>query len=163
MAAPSLPLRPATAADAPRIAALVNAAFRVERFFVEGDRISADEVASMMARGSFLLAEDEDALVGCVYAEPRGESGYLGLLSVDPARQAQGVGRFLVAAAEDHCRRAGCRRMDMLIVNLRTELPPFYRRLGYAESGTAPFPDNGRATQRCHFIRMSKPLDAAAG
>jgi GNAT superfamily N-acetyltransferase len=158
----ALPLRPATAAEAPRIAALVNAAFQVERFFVEGDRISADEVASMMARGSFLLAEDEGALVGCVYAEPRGESGYLGLLSVDPARQAKGVGRFLVAAAEEHCRRAGCLRMDMLIVNLRTELPPFYRRLGYAESGTAPFPDNGRATQPCHFIRMSKSLDAAA-
>ena len=90
--------------------------------------------------------------------QPRGESAYLGLLSVDPARRAKGFGRFLVAAAEDHCRRAGCRRMDMLIVNLRTELPPFYRRLGYAESGTAPFPDNGRATQPCHFIRMSKSL-----
>jgi hypothetical protein len=53
--------------------------------------------------------------------------------------------------------------MEMLIVNLRTELPPFYRRLGYAESGTAPFPDNGRAKQPCHFIRMSKPLAPAAG
>jgi predicted N-acetyltransferase YhbS len=98
-----------------------------------------------------------------VYVEPRGESGYLGLLSVDPARQARGLGRSLVAAAEDHCRGAGCRRMEMLIVNLRTELPPYYRRLGYAESGTAPFPDNGRAKQPCHFIRMSKPLDAPAG
>jgi predicted N-acetyltransferase YhbS len=160
MAAPTL--RPATADDTARIAALVNAAFRVERFFVEGDRTSTGEVAAMMGRGAFLLAEDGGALVGCVYVEPRGESAYLGLLSVDPARQASGVGRSLVAAAEDHGRRAGCRRMDMLIVNLRTELPPFYRRLGYAESGTAPFPDNGRATQPCHFIRMSKPLDAPA-
>jgi predicted N-acetyltransferase YhbS len=163
MAAPPLPLRPATAADAPRIAALVNAAFAVERFFVEGDRTSAAEIASMMGRGSFLLAEDEDRLVGCVYVEPRGESAYLGLLSVDPARQAKGLGRWLVGAAEEHGRRAGARRMEMLIVNLRTELPPFYRRLGYAESGSAPFPDNGRATQPCHFIRMSKPLDAPAG
>ena len=159
----SLPLRRGTAADAPRIAALVNAAFQVESFFVEGDRTSTAEIAAMMGKGSFLLAEEERALVGCVYVEPRGESGYLGLLSVDPARQAKGLGRSLVAAAEDHCRGAGCRRMEMLIVNLRTELPPFYRRLGYAESGTAPFPDNGRAKQPCHFIRMSKPLAAPAG
>jgi hypothetical protein len=29
--------------------------------------------------------------------------------------------------------------MDLRVVNLRVELPPFYRRLGYAETGIAPF------------------------
>ena len=34
--------------------------------------------------------------------------------------------------------------MDMLIVNLRTELPPYYGKRGYVETGTAAVPrDHG--------------------
>ena len=40
-----------------------------------------------MNKGKFLLAEDGETLVGCVYVEPRGEHWYLGLLSVDPLHQ----------------------------------------------------------------------------
>jgi predicted N-acetyltransferase YhbS len=146
--------------DAPRVAALINAAFQVERFFVDGDRTNAEEVQALLGKGSFLLAEEGAALIGCVYVEPRGQRGYFGLLSVQPGRHGQGLGRELVAAAEDHLRRAGCGAVDILVVNLRTELPPFYRRLGYAESGTFPFPDNGRAMRPCHFIAMAKTLAA---
>jgi hypothetical protein len=46
------------------------------------------------------------------------------------------------------------------VVDLRTELPPFYRALGYAERTTAPFPHPERATQPCHMIVMSKNLTA---
>ncbi|HUG52316.1 MAG TPA: GNAT family N-acetyltransferase [Vicinamibacteria bacterium] len=151
--------RPAALEDAPRIAALINAAYQVERFFVEGDRTSAEEVASLLGRGSFLLAEDGEALVGCVYAEPRGERGYFGLLSVDPGRQVQGLGRRLVAAAEDLLRQKGCRAVEILVVNLREELPPFYRRLGYVEEARVPFPPAVRLLRPCHFISMAKRLD----
>jgi len=48
--------------------------------------------------------------------------------------------------------------VDITVVDLRTELPPFYHRLGYVETGTAPFPSTGRATRPCHFILMSKRL-----
>jgi hypothetical protein len=54
-------------------------------------------------------------------------------------------------------RTAGCRAVDIRVVNLRTELPPIYRRLGYLETGIQPFEDP-RASQPCHFILMSKPL-----
>jgi hypothetical protein len=37
-------------------------------------------------------------------------------------------------------------------------LPAFYHRLGYAESGTLPFPPDQHASQPCHLVRMSKPL-----
>jgi hypothetical protein len=47
--------------------------------------------------------------------------------------------------------------MDIRVVNLRTELPPFYTKLGYASSGTEAAEDP-RATQPFYFIRMSKPL-----
>ena len=156
------PLRTATAADAVAVAALINAAFKVERFFIEGDRTNEDEVQAYMAKGTFLLAEQDGAPVGCVYVEECGDRGYFGLLAVHPARHGKGLGRSLIQAAEERFRRAGCRAVDIQVVDLRVELAPFYRRLGYVETGTAPFPAEGRATRPCHFIRMSKPLTTEA-
>jgi N-acetylglutamate synthase-like GNAT family acetyltransferase len=153
-----LKTRTAQSEDAESIARLVNAAFRPERFFIDEDRTNPDKVRALMRKGKFLLAEAAGKLTGCVYVEPRGERGYFGLLAVDPAVQRSGLGSRLVAAAEDDCRSGGCRVMDLTIVNLRTELPAFYNRLGYAESGTLPFPSDQHANQPCHLVRMSKPL-----
>jgi N-acetylglutamate synthase-like GNAT family acetyltransferase len=144
--------------DAEGIARLVNAAFRPERFFIDADRTNPDKVRALLDKGKFLLAEDKGALSGCVYVELCGERGYFGLLAVDPALQRSGLGSRLVAAAEDDCRSAGCRVMDLTIVNLRKELPAFYNRLGYSESGTLPFPSDQHPNQPCHLVRMSKPL-----
>jgi predicted N-acetyltransferase YhbS len=151
-------LRAATRADAPAVAAVINAAFAVERFFVDGDRTSVDEVRASMATGTFLVAEREGAVVGCVYCETRGERGYFGLLAVAPAEHGRGLGRMLVEAAEDALRAAGCRAADIRVASPRAELPPFYRRLGYAETGTEPFTAGIATRQPCHFILMSKPL-----
>ena len=154
----ALPLRLAELSDAPAIARLINGAFLVERFFIDSDRITVEEVCDRFRTGRFLLSEDEDVLAGCIYVEMRSERGYLGLLSVDPARQRTGLGTQLMQAAESHCRENGCRFADLLIVNLRTELPPFYRRLGYIENGTELFPAGVQTKAQCHFIRMTKPL-----
>jgi GNAT superfamily N-acetyltransferase len=152
-------LRTAGPADAGAVTALINAAYQVERFFIDGDRTSEDEVRRYMAKGAFLVAEEDGRPAGCVYIEQRGDRGYFGLLAVDPAQHGKGLGRTLVEAAEERLRRAGCIAMDISVVDLRTELPPFYRRLGYVETGTAPFPDPDKATRPCHFILMSKPLN----
>ncbi len=151
--------RIATAADAEAIATLVNRAFLVERFFVDGDRTNAAEIRELLSSGSFLLLEDDGALAACVYVELRGERGYFGLLAVEPSLQGKGLGRRLVDAAEAQCRAAGCRAVDILVVDLREELPPFYEKLGYARTGTEPFSEPGRAKRPCEFIAMSKPLD----
>ena len=86
---------------------------------------------------------------------------YLGLLSVDPRQQRSGLGSRLVSAAEDHVRASGVRYMDLRIVNLRKELPEFYRRLGYLDTGTSPFPPDVTTKLPCHFINMSKALLSA--
>jgi GNAT superfamily N-acetyltransferase len=155
---PAVHVRDATAADAEAVAGLVNRAFLVERFFVDGDRTSPAEVSRLLETGTFLLAETDGLLVACVYVERRGERGYFGMLSVDPSRQGEGLGRLLVAAAEEQCRREGCREMEIHVVDLRRELPPLYRRLGYVEVGTEPFPDKERARRPARFIVMTKPL-----
>ena len=144
--------------DAESIARLVNDAFRPERFFTEGDRTNPDKVRALFDRGKFLLLMDENTLAGCVYVEKDGERGYLGLLAVDPARQRSGIGTRLVSAAEDDCRSAGCRFMDLTIVNLRPELPPYYHRLGYTETGVLPFPADQHPKLPVHLVQMSKQL-----
>lgn len=153
-----LPLRRAEAAEADAIADLVNAAFSVERFFIEGNRTDPDQVRALLQSGDFLLVEEGASLIACVYVELRGEHGYFGLLAVDPARQGRGLGARLVAAAEAHCRAAGCRVMELQIVNVRAELPRFYHALGYRETGTAPFPAEARTKMPCHFVKMEKLL-----
>jgi len=155
---PTVEVRDATADDAPAIAGLVNQAFLVERFFVDGDRTNAAEISRLLENGAFLLAEAGGRLVACVYVELRGDRGYFGMLSVDPSRQGEGLGRRLVEAAEDRCRSRGCRLMEIHVVDLREELRPFYRRLGYVEVGEEPFPDHERAKRPARFIVMTKPL-----
>ena len=129
----NLQLRTASPTDADAIARVVNDAYRRERFFIDDDRTSPDKVHALLEKGKFLLLVEDAALVGCVYVEHRGERGYFGLLAVDPKRQRPGLGARLIAAAEQDCRAAGCRFMDLTIVNLRKELPEFYRRRGYAD------------------------------
>ncbi len=151
--------RTADPADAENISHLVNAAFRPERFFIDADRTNPDKVQALLPKGKFLLAEEDGVLVGCIYVEVRGERGYFGLLAVDPARQRAGMGSRLIDAAEDYCRAAGCRFMDLTIVNLRKELPGYYRNRGYVENGTLPFPsDQHPPKMPCHLVKMSKPL-----
>ncbi|MFZ0522638.1 MAG: GNAT family N-acetyltransferase [Candidatus Acidiferrales bacterium] len=152
-------IRWAVAGDVDAIARVVNVAFRrAESFFVERDRIDGETLQRMMDKGKFLLAEAGGELLGCVYLELRGERAYFGLLAVDPVRQRRGLGRRLIREVEDAARGAGCRFMDIQIVNLRAELPPFYRGLGYVETGTAPFPAEVATKEKCYFIVMSKLL-----
>jgi GNAT superfamily N-acetyltransferase len=150
--------RTAQLEDAENIARLVNAAFRPERFFIDADRTNPEKVRALMQKGKFLLTEEAAVLTGCVYVELRDERGYFGLLAVDPESQRSGLGSRLVAAAEEYCRAAGCGIMDLTIVNLRIDSPPFYRRLGYVESETLPFPPDQHPNQPCHLVRMSKAL-----
>ena len=154
----SLSKRIAEPKDAEAIVALVNAAFSIERFFIDADRTNREEIITYLQKGKFLLLEENAQLLACVYVELRGERGYFGLLSVDPAQQGQGFGLQMVAAAEEHCRAAGCREMELLIVNVRAELPRFYQRLGYRETGTEPFPAKEGMKLPCHFVRMAKAL-----
>jgi GNAT superfamily N-acetyltransferase len=153
--------RTASVEDAAALVALINAAFSVERFFVTGDRTTFEEVTRLLGTGTFLVFDRPgDPPHACVYLEPRGDRAYLGLLAVDPARQGHGLGRQVMAAAEQYCLDAGCHTIDIKIVDLRMELPPFYKSLGFIEQGEAPF-ENPQATRPARFKLMFKELKAA--
>lgn len=151
-------IRLAEPVDAPALARLVNDAFRSERFFIAADRTNSQKVLALMEKGTFLMLFENNMLAGCVYTEIRGERGYFGMLAVDPEQQRSGIGTALIKAAEDRCRSAGCRFMDLTFVNVRQELPAYYRRHGYSENGTLPFPPEQVTKIPVHLIRMSKAL-----
>jgi GNAT superfamily N-acetyltransferase len=170
-------IRLASAADMPAMIPVVNAAFAIETF-LDGTRTDEERMAEMMRKGEFLIAEEvaeeiadrvakgEGAesnpgrMVAAVYTELRGERGYFGMLSVDPSRQGTGLGRVMVEAAENYCREYGCQHVDIIVLSLRPDLPPFYRKLGYIQTGTEavrtsrPLKDG----VECHGIVMSKAL-----
>jgi GNAT superfamily N-acetyltransferase len=142
------------------MARLINSAFVVEKF-IAGERTDEAEILARMQNGEFFLGCDESgAVVASVYVELRGRRGYFGMLAVDPKRQGNGLGRKMVEAAEEYCRRKGCTEMDLTVLSLRPELLPLYRKLGYTESGVDEFRPARplRPGLECHCIVMSKKL-----
>ncbi len=154
----AISVRSATAADAPGLATLVNRAYAVEQFFVDGDRTNAGEIERMLERGTFVVLEYGGGLAAAVYVEP----GYFGMLSVLPQLQGHGLGTRLVRIAEAMCESAGCLEVNLKVINLREELGRWYRSLGYAEVGTSPY-EHRPVKQPCHFVDMRKTLRPVTG
>jgi ribosomal protein S18 acetylase RimI-like enzyme len=158
-------VRIATPADRESLQRLINQAFVVERFMKKGgaDRLdgAGQELDGLLSRGTFLVMDGDQSLAGCVYLEPDEGSCYLGLLSVSPDRQGEGLGRQLALASETFARERGCRRIHLRVVSpRRDELVPLYRKLGYSEQGTADYPAELSAEMQVpgHFILMAKEL-----
>jgi GNAT superfamily N-acetyltransferase len=153
-----LKFRPAAKADAEALVGVINRAFAVEKKFFDAERIDKPEVLAHMDKGVFLVAEDSERLAGCVYVELPAEVGYFGLLSVEPGQQGRGLGKALIEQAEGFCRQAGRSVMEIRVLDLRTELPPLYEKLGYRVARTEPAPQKPGAFQPYHFIIMEKSL-----
>lgn len=147
--------RLASAPDADALAALVNAAYRGgegwthEAALLAGPRIGADGIRELLARPDsvMLLLQDDEGPLGCVHLERRKDHAYLGLLAVEPARQAGGAGSRILEAAEAWMARAwGTRRIRMTVLTARPELIAFYERRGYRRTGRVEaFPEGAGA------------------
>ena len=152
MAAPIL-IRPAEAADVEAIVARVHSAYRgeasrqgwtTEADLLDGQRTDAAGVAELLAdpRGRVLVAERGGAIIGCCHLHVEQTTARFGMLAVDPALQAQGLGRRLVEAVE---RAAvddfGAAHMTIRVLEGRDTLIAWYGRLGYTPTGELePFP-----------------------
>ena len=158
--------RYATANDIAEIVRIINAAFRVEDFFVNGDRTNKRDITLRMADpdARFLVvdAEDTGALAGTVIVDVHDRRGHFAMLSVDPPLQGRGIARTLMNAVEKYCRDLGCDSLELDVVNLREELPAFYEAMGFAPVDTAPFPDLSKLRRDAHMVRMTKDLNAGA-
>ncbi|HTV66851.1 MAG TPA: GNAT family N-acetyltransferase [Bryocella sp.] len=151
-------MREASAGEVDAIVSLINRAFAIESFFKSSERINLEQVRQMMEEGKFLLLVDGGALVACVWLKITGERGYLGTLSVDPARQRSGLGARMMRESEAYLRAAGCNVLDIRIVSVRPELREIYTKFGFVETGTESAEVIKSATRPIHFITMSKEL-----
>ena len=166
----------ATEQDLAEVVALMNAAYRgadggwtTEAGHIGGSRTDAamlrDDIARDPEAALLVWRQPDGRLVGCVWLEPVGDGGcYLGSLTVEPRRQNAGLGRRLLAAAEDWARRHGARAVEMTVVQVRGELIDWYRRRGYGPTGgTKPFPYGDQRfgipkRDDLHFIVLRKSL-----
>jgi GNAT superfamily N-acetyltransferase len=146
--------------DAAELAALINRAYEVERFFVAGARTDAAEIERLCAHGHFLVLGAGGEIAAAVHVRADGERGALSMLSVTPELQGAGLGKRLVAVAEAWCAAMGCTAMALQVVNLRTELEAWYKSLGYRVIGTAPY-EHRDVLRACHFVLMEKRLPAS--
>lgn len=154
--------RYATSKDIPELVRVINLAYRVEEFFIDGSRTNAADVKSRLETpGACFIVVDADnsgTLAAAVFVDVHERRGHFAVLSVDPAYQGKGLARDLIDAVEAHCRDAGCNALDIEVVNLRLELPAFYKKFGFVPNGTATFPDTEKLTREAHLLLMSKAL-----
>ena len=165
----------AETADLPVLAAIINQSYRgetskfgwtSEAYFIEGEKRTDEDdlLVHLQNKNAVLLkAVNEQKIAdGCVYLEKRGEKLYLGMLSVKPVSQRNGIGKFLMKAAESYALEHNIFVITMNVISLRTELILWYQQQGYKDTGQrTPFPDipeYGKPILPLEFIIMEKRL-----
>jgi N-acetylglutamate synthase-like GNAT family acetyltransferase len=167
-------LEPATLNDLLPLSKLVNSAYRGEESkkgwthesdLIEGNlRTDEASLKKMLEDENAVILKyaEGDTIMGCVYLKQQGKVLYLGMLSVRPDIQAKGIGKTLLAAAEDHARRLGLQKIEMTVISVRHKLIAWYERHGYHKTGkTEPFHTNARfgiPREPIEFIIMEKQL-----
>jgi len=169
-----LTIQIATLNDVTQLAALVNSAYRgetskqgwtTEADLLGGQRTDEDELAKQLKQeGNTILKciDGDNNIVACVYLHKKGLSMYLGMLTVSPTLQANGIGKLLLSAAENFAVAQGCTSVEMTVISVRHELIAWYNKRGYYSNGeTKPFPVDskfGVAKQPLEFIVMEKKV-----
>jgi ribosomal protein S18 acetylase RimI-like enzyme len=83
--------------------------------------------------GEIFVAEADGGIIGTVMAGHDGHRGWVYYVAVDPARRRDGLGRRLVAQAEDWLATRGVPKLMLVIRDTNTAVQAFYERLGYAQ------------------------------
>lgn len=87
-----------------------------------------------------LVAQREDQVVGCLslhavpYLERTGRWARIESLVVHEQARRAGVGRALLAGAEDLAREWGCLAVEVTSARARDDAHAFYQKLGYADA-----------------------------
>jgi ribosomal protein S18 acetylase RimI-like enzyme len=79
----------------------------------------------------FLVAVDDRTIVGSVMAGYDGHRGWLYYLASAPDRRGQGIGRRLVAEAEERLIEMGCPKVQLMVRPENGVARGFYDSLGY--------------------------------
>ncbi len=80
----------------------------------------------------FIVGVRGDAVVASVMAGYDGHRGWLNYLAAAPELRGQGLGRAMVAAAEERLRALGCAKINLQVRRSNADVIAFYERLGYS-------------------------------
>ena len=163
--------------DIEALHALVESAYRGESAkrgwtheadLLGGQRTDAKALREIIAADNqvILLAKDGKGIAGCVQLTYLGDGlAYLGLLTVDPALQAAGLGKELLMRSEQFIRENWrAKAIEMTVIRQRTDLIAYYERRGYVRTGEhRPFPHDdprfGRPkSAELEFAVLRKPI-----
>lgn len=153
-----MPISIADERDISSLVALMDCAYRGENskhgwtseadLFIGNKRTDEKTVSDLIKRpGSVFLKylNDDGILEGCVFLHKKEHRLYLGMLSVSPMAQGKGIGKKLLAAADDHAKKQNCSTIFMTVITVREELIAWYVRNGYVKTNKVhPFPVDER-------------------
>jgi len=124
--------------DARAVARCVRAAYAhyVERIGREPAPMTADYEA-LIGAGEVWVARAGEDVAGVLVLRPRPPALLLENIAVAPDRQGEGLGRALMAFAEDRARAEGLAEVVLYTNERMTENLRFYPALGYVETGRA--------------------------
>ncbi len=127
-------LRPATAADVPRLTELVQAAYGhyVERLGGP-PRPMTDDYAEVIGTRRVTVAERHGAVVGVIVLAVTDEGFLVDNVAVHPGHRGRGLGRALLEFAEAEARRAGFDSIYLYTHEKMTENLALYAKIGYVE------------------------------
>lgn len=159
----------ANSGDVPELVTLINNAYRggetsllgwtSEAHLMDGMRIDKKTLTGYFDQPdtTILKYTDEDGQIkACVYLQEQPEKLYLGMLTVSPALQAQGVGRRLLATAEQYAKQANKQIVTMTVINSRRELINWYERRGYKFTGELlPFHGDEKFGKPKTFLQLA--------
>jgi len=131
-----LPLRRARIEEAAVIADLVHRAY--EKYLPRIGRPPApmtDDYDAVLRDHEVWVLDGTENIDAVLVLMPDSDALYIDNVAVDPARQQDGLGRMLMAFAEDQANRRGLTALTLVTNEHMTENISFYTRLGFVETG----------------------------
>jgi len=122
---------------------------RLDEFVAAQNEIFADYIVPMKVTKQFfldflrsvggrlsrvLIALDEGRIVGYVNPVVGGREAWIGGLGVVPDHRGMGIGRALMARAEEECRREGVEEVSLEVIIGNDQAHRLYERMGYVDT-----------------------------
>lgn len=156
----------AALADIPALNILINSAYRgesskkgwtTEADLLEGKRTTEEELIQTIEdpKNTILKFTENDKIIGSVLLVEKEHQLYLGMLTVSPELQNSGIGKKMLAEAENHAKTLGLSSIIMTVISVREELIAWYKRHGYVDTGKREaFPES-----HIHVTVSEEPLE----
>jgi ribosomal protein S18 acetylase RimI-like enzyme len=129
-------IRPAEIQEAGAVTMLVREAYAkyVGRIGREPAPMLVDYEAAILAGEAWVLVEGDETS-GVLVMRPENDHLFVETVAVRPDRQGSGLGRRLMAFVEEAARGRGLREIQLYTNEKMEENLPFYRSLGFEETG----------------------------